>query len=135
MTQYMLLNFSSLNIEKYYPFLIIQILTKCFNIIYILIEKKKKHSHLEYTDCIPSKEVRTLPPYPHCQKRVSWVRYLTTSHGRAPVLEIWEGWSTPTLPLLLVQVPSKGQIDLFKNYLYLIGPCAKKKEHFQETIT
>ena len=27
---------------------------------------------------------------------------------------------------VLVRVPCKGQINLFKNYSYLIGPCTKK---------
>ena len=56
--------------------------------------------------------------------------------GEVPVLEIWRVWSTPSLPLLVcpfwsgvvvpLRVPSMDQIDLLKNYSYLIWPCPKK---------
>ena len=32
--------------------------------------------------------------------------------------------------VVAVTIPSMGQIDLFENYSYLIGPCAKKPQPF-----
>ena len=70
------------------------------------------------------------------QKGVSWLQQSTASNGEAKVLEIWGVRSTTSLPLLpgllwfgmviSVRVSSLVQIDLLKNYLYLIGLCAKK---------
>ena len=45
-------------------------------------------------------------------------------------LLFWGVWSSPSLSLLLdplvsVRVPTMGQEDLFKNYSYLRGQCAK----------
>ena len=61
---------------------------------------------------------------------------LTASIGEAPVLELWGLWSTALLRLLAdalwseevvaVGVPSYGQIDLFRNYSYLIESCGNK---------
>ena len=62
---------------------------------------------------------------------MSWIGYLTTFDGEDSVLEIWEAWKTPPLPLLPgqlwsemvvpVKLPSMGQINLFKDYLYSVG--------------
>ena len=38
--------------------------------------------------------------------------------GEVPVLELWEMWRTPSLPLLLGS-PSMDQIQLFNRLLYL----------------
>ena len=50
---------------------------------------------------------------------------------QAQVLEIWDEWSSPSMPLLPgqhwlgmvvpVRVQSRDKIELFENYLYLIG--------------
>ena len=67
---------------------------------------------------------------------------LTASGSEASVLKIWEVSSTSLLPsfqvplwavvLVPVRFPSMGQIDLFKNYLYSIKPCAEKSLKKQE---
>ena len=56
----------------------------------------------------------------------SIVWYKTGSDGEAQDLEIWRMWITPSLLYLLgppwpVKVPPVDQINLFKNYLYLLG--------------
>ena len=70
--------------------------------------------------------------------KMEWAAYVSASDGVIPIIEIWEYWSTSSLPLLsgllspveqvLVRVLFMGQIDQFKNYLYSIGLCAKKKK-------
>ena len=57
---------------------------------------------------------------------------------KATVLDFWGVWSTPSLLLLSgslcsavvipVRVPSRSQIDLFKNYSNSIGMCEKNKQ-------
>ena len=69
-------------------------------------------------------------------KGVSRVWHYNASDSESLVLEIREVWSTPSLPLfpgplkpgmvVPVRAISMAQKDLFKNYLYSIGLCAKK---------
>ena len=64
-------------------------------------------------------------------KRASCVWHSISSGREAPVLEILGVWKIPSLTLLpgplwpgmivAVKVPSMDQIELFENYLYLIG--------------
>ena len=77
---------------------------------------------LEYADCISK----------------------TAFDGEAPFLKTWGVWSTPSLPLLPsplwhrvvvpVGVPSIGQIDLFKNQSYLIGPYTNKNNNNKKNL-
>ena len=51
------------------------------------------------------------------------------------ILEIWEVWWTPSLLLLTWNgSTSMSQINLFKNYLYLIGPYAKKNNFLKKQL-
>ena len=68
---------------------------------------------------------------------------ITASDREAPDLEIWRVRSIPFLQLLsdplwpgvvTFKVPSMGQIDLFENYLYLIGLCVKEKKTFKKLL-
>ena len=87
---------------------------------YMFIARLTCHRGFKYADCIPCKK-----------KWMSWVGYNTTCDGEAPVLEIWEVWSTFSLPLLPgplwpgVVVTLKflfiGEIELFENYIYSNG--------------
>ena len=57
----------------------------------------------------------------------------TASDSEAPNQDLWGVWSIHSLPLLpgslwsRVVVPSIGQIDQLRNYLYSIELCVKKK--------
>ena len=87
--------------------------------------------HVRYNDCIPCKN-------PTFQKMISWLWHQIVSDGKNPVLQILRVWSIPTMPLLPgpqwfrivipVKVSSMGRMNLIKNYLYSIRPCAKKKQ-------
>ena len=66
-------------------------------------------------------------------------------NGEAPVREFGGVWSTPSLTLLPsplkpgvvapVRVSFKDQIDLFKNYSYLKGPCTSPPKKLSRTTT
>ena len=70
---------------------------------------------------------------------------ISASDGDAPVLGVWEVWNIPLLLLLPVPlwsgvvVPGKvlfmGQINLFKNYFYSIGPYAKNTQNTLEQLS
>ena len=82
----------------------------------------------------PQSSTLTITPWglllPHKKEQCPGYDAKTASDGEASFLEIWGGWSTLTLPLLpgplwprvvvLVRLPYMAEINLFKNYLYLI---------------